>query len=348
MFTLFQFLKVFPSLLKKLLDKDFGDAIRSGFECTGICPLNPERVLSKLPKEQRNVDSDVQQQLLNKLSSIRYSPGPTTKAPRPKKKDKLPAGASYTCSAEGGMVVLPDDEDDVPVLPPAVQPTGDASSSEECSSDEASGSDEDSSDDKEHSSSSSNEEVSSSEEIGAGIQAIVERLRKKKEEKQKRDQERRKRENKESTEKEKDEHQYLPGSYVVVTYDGDWYLAQVLDKVEEPEAEKGDDYVYLNFMKKHPASDSFQWPSRQDRLNMLREDIIFTCDPPVPSAGTSSSRNPTFTLSKGDLKKAKELQMLKKVYYLTNIYLFFSRTVSFYVPVAVWSHTSTYCTSRYR
>jgi hypothetical protein len=208
-------LKVFPLLLKKLLDKDFGDAFRKGFECMGICPLNLERVLSKLLEEQRNMDFDIQQQLLNKLSSIRYSPGPTTKVPRPKKKDKLPAGAPYTCSAEGGVVVLPDDEDDIdrlPMLPKAMkrarqqQPTGDVSSSEECSSNEASSSDKDYSGDKVQSS-SNNEEVSSSEEIGA----TVERWSKKKEKKQKRDQERWKQENEESSEMEKDEHQYLPG-----------------------------------------------------------------------------------------------------------------------------------------
>jgi hypothetical protein len=331
------FMKVFPSLLKQLLDKDFGDAIRAGFECTGICPLNAERVLSKLPKEQREVDSQVQQQLLNKLSSIRYSPGPSSKAPRPKKKDRLPAGASYTCTPEGAVVGLPDDEDeDLLDSPSVVLPTpkrarklqfaGDASHIEESPTQESSSEKEESSSDEDKSSSDS-EEVSSSEELGVGIRAIINRRNKKKEDRKKEDEERLKRAE-EMEETDKQEYQYLPGSYVVVMYDGEWYLAQVLDKEVEQEAECEDNYVYLNFMKKNHTGESFQWPSTPDRLNMLKEDILFTCDPPAPSAGTSSSRRPTFTLSKMELKKAKWMHMLKKVNYLTiTVYQYRSHTV---------------------
>lgn len=103
---------MFPTLLKKLLEKDFGSAIRSGFESTGIFPVNLERALSKLPEEDQEAETHVQQQLLNKLSLMRYNPGPTTHAKRPSNKEKLPAGASYTCSAEGGRVGLPDDTSD--------------------------------------------------------------------------------------------------------------------------------------------------------------------------------------------------------------------------------------------
>ncbi len=39
----------FPGLLRTLLEKDFGPSIRSGFESTGLYPLNLERALAKLP-----------------------------------------------------------------------------------------------------------------------------------------------------------------------------------------------------------------------------------------------------------------------------------------------------------
>jgi hypothetical protein len=101
----------FPGLLKQLMDHDFSDAIRSGFESCGLYPFNPERGLSKLPKDNREVESNVQKQLLEKLSSMRYNQPANKHAKRPSKKDKLPAGASYTClPGMVGVVGLPIDE----------------------------------------------------------------------------------------------------------------------------------------------------------------------------------------------------------------------------------------------
>ena len=84
-----------------MLEKDFGNSIRSGFETTGLFPLSAARGLAKLPTpvEEREVETLVQQQLLEKLSTIRYNPAPNKQAQRPSKKDKLPAGASFTCAA---------------------------------------------------------------------------------------------------------------------------------------------------------------------------------------------------------------------------------------------------------
>jgi hypothetical protein len=42
------------------------------------------------------------------------------------------------------------------------------------------------------------------------------------------------------------------------------------------------------------------------------------CQAPAPSAATSSSRSTTFSLSKGDLIKAKKMFMIAKAYYPTN------------------------------
>ncbi len=65
----------FPRLLKQLMEKDYSLSICSGFETTGLYPLSLEKALTKLPAEERVVESQVQQQLLNKLSDMRYNPG---------------------------------------------------------------------------------------------------------------------------------------------------------------------------------------------------------------------------------------------------------------------------------
>jgi hypothetical protein len=62
----------FPALLQKLMEKDYGNAIRAGFECTSLFPFNLDRVLSKLPTEDREVTSQVHQVFLNKLTDMRY------------------------------------------------------------------------------------------------------------------------------------------------------------------------------------------------------------------------------------------------------------------------------------
>jgi hypothetical protein len=116
-------------------------------------------------------------------------------------------------------------------------------------------------------------EVSSSEELGTGIRAIVQRQKKKIVEKE----ERKKKKMQEKEDRQKAEEGERP---------------------RKKDAERDENYVFLNFMKKNHKGDSLQWPSKTDMLNVLREDILFSCDPPIPSAGTSSSRAPTFSLSK--------------------------------------------------
>lgn len=89
--------QVFPRLLSMLLQKDFASSIRSGFESTGLFPVSLERALSKLPAEEREVESAIQQELLNTLQLMRYNPPANSRAKRPSNKEKLPAGHSYTC-----------------------------------------------------------------------------------------------------------------------------------------------------------------------------------------------------------------------------------------------------------
>jgi hypothetical protein len=62
-----------------------------------------------------------------------------------------------------------------------------------------------------------------------------------------------------------------------------------------------------------------QWPRRLDLLDVLKVDILFSCQLPNPSPGTSSSRSITYSLYKEELKKAKHLFMLNKAYYPTSI-----------------------------
>ncbi len=87
-----------------MLAKDYSEAIRSGFEATGLHPLNRDRILDKMPAERASdtdVVSNVQQQLINQLAALRYKATTTTRAARPKKSQKLPAGAAYTCTGKG-------------------------------------------------------------------------------------------------------------------------------------------------------------------------------------------------------------------------------------------------------
>jgi hypothetical protein len=82
-----------PGLLRTILEKDFGPSIRSGFESTGLCPLNMERALAKLPHAvapDGNLMSAVQQHLINRLASLRYNPPlqPSAHQTSPEAKEK--------------------------------------------------------------------------------------------------------------------------------------------------------------------------------------------------------------------------------------------------------------------
>ncbi len=118
--------QVFPTLLRELLtSKDYGPAIRSGFETTGLYPFSMEKALSKLPVEveERDVESEVQRTLLNTLSNMRYNAPANKAAARPKRSERLPPGASYTCGPEK-----------------EVRPSGDSSNSDSDSSSSSSSS----------------------------------------------------------------------------------------------------------------------------------------------------------------------------------------------------------------
>jgi hypothetical protein len=93
-------------------------------------------------------------------------------------------------------------------------------------------------------------------------------------------------------------------------------VGQILAKEVEPEAEEGDKFVLVSFMERS-SRDLLKWPKRSDILNVLKEDILFSCQLPAPCAATSSSRSLTYCLSKAEAQKAKKMFMTK-AYYLTK------------------------------
>ena len=97
-------------------------------------------------------------------------------------------------------------------------------------------------------------------------------------------------------------------------------MGQIMPKEGEPEAVEGDQYLLVNFMCQCSASgDRFKWPKKMDVLNVLKDDVLLTCEPPIPSQGSSSSRSTTFSLDKAEIRKAKKLFLQHQAYYPTKI-----------------------------
>jgi hypothetical protein len=61
--------------------------------------------------------------------------------------------------------------------------------------------------------------------------------------------------------------EYPPGAYVVAVYQEEWYVGQVMEG--ETEAEKGDEYIFINFMMR-TTGEKLQWPRRLDLINVLK------------------------------------------------------------------------------
>lgn len=102
---------------------------------------------------------------------------------------------------------------------------------------------------------------------------------------------------------------YPVGCYVVCVYLGKWYVGQVLDKATEPGA-LGKKYIFVNYMERS-ENNMLKWPVRQDKLNTHVSDVLFVCSAPTPSFQTSSTRSVTCTLDSKDLAKADRLFSLK-------------------------------------
>jgi hypothetical protein len=326
--------QAFPSLLRELMEKDYSQAVISGFEACGLYPLNVGRPLSRLPEQDKEVETQVQKELLKKLENMRYNQPASAQANRPKKKEKLPAGASYTC--------LPGRKPQVGVAV-NVELEGEEVEGEEVEGEEVEG-EEVEGEEVEVEGEEVEEvelEISSEDDFNAGDSSAVQRsaatakkARKEfwgsesdsSEDKESSDQEKAEEDGSEESEREcerekaKDSEELLPGTYVVAVYQGAWYLGQVLDKKEERLALRQQEYTYVSFMQRVGGSgDNFKWPEKPDKLNTLREDVLFVCGAPIPAAATSSSRNISFTLSPAENKKA--YMLLNKAYYHTFLIL---------------------------
>jgi len=96
----------------------------------------------------------------------------------------------------------------------------------------------------------------------------------------------------------------MPNTCVVVLYDEDWHIGQVLDKNNEPDAEDDDDFLHINFMERKKQ---LHWPEKLDLLNVPKCDIICTVRAPTITFGCSSSRSVSFQLSQADIKKVSTL-----------------------------------------
>jgi hypothetical protein len=250
-----------------------------------------EKAISKLPVEleEREVESDVQRALLKTLEDMRYNAPANKAAARPKRSQKLPPGAAYTCAPEK-----------------EAENSSDNSSSD---SPDSSISDEESDEEREEDTRRTVSDIVDRLEeddiaIGTGTSDIDEEL--------------------------PDPAQkaapvgYPAESFVVAMYQHQWYIGQVLNKEKEPEAEDGDQYILLSFMERNKDNNSFKWPNRPDILNMLKEDILFSCQPPMPSSSTSSTRVNSFQLSRADFTKANEM--------FANAEAFNPTKISFYIP----------------
>jgi hypothetical protein len=279
-----------------------------------LYPISVEKATSKLPKELDmavEAGTAVQKELLKTLNEMRFNPPPTKHAQRPKKNQKLPAGASYTC------------------------PVASENHSEE---------------EEEEEESSDSDSDTDSDERSRVVQNIVARLGKRRhlddddEEEEEEEEENaddllqgedqggdREDEDQEGGDQGRDQQgedqsppavdQHYPAkSFIVAVYQGDWYVGQVMDKEGEPEAEESDCYLLVSFMEKMKG-DQFKWPNRSDILNVLKDDVLFSCAPPIPGPSTSSSRFNSYLLSKKDLAKANKMFTKNQAYYPTKMTL---------------------------
>lgn len=273
------------------MEKDYSTAIVNGFATTGLYPLDPERLLRKLPADEIPPENSVEAELRNKLSNMRYNQGKPKRAARPTKKDKLPAGVSYTCRKSDG-----EEEDDPEVV--------------DSSSDSRSGGED-----------SDSDSGSEDKQRSKNVKEIIKRLQKGEKRKTTEATEEEGEEEEENEEEgddglDADKKEYRPDIYVAAVYDDDWHVGQVLDKEVEPDADPDSSYVFLNFMQKGKA---LRWPEKLDTLNVLKTDILCPLKPPTLNFGGSSSRSVSFKLNAKDQKKVCTLFQNYKAYYLNTV-----------------------------
>jgi hypothetical protein len=253
----------FAGLLKSTLENNAvinAKNIQAGFAACGIIPLNPDRVLSRLPPEnieRQGVQEDMSQQLLDELKKVRY--GEPEKKKRARKANRLPPGTAYTVSA------VPATEEQAGPSGVAASGDGAAGRGRGTASKKAKteawrvnanlyvSSDEDDSDYYDNMGADSDDNGGGSSED-----------------------EEEEREGEEEEEPAAVEVEYDVGDFVAAVYEDQWLLAQV--DIDQDKA--GKTHVNLTYMER-VGKNAFKWPKQDDRLLTLREDILFKCSAPV-------------------------------------------------------------------
>lgn len=302
------------------------------------------------------VQTSVQTEILKQLKTMRYGneQQKQARASRPKKSQKLPAGASYTCMSEAGdyevmPAVIPDDELEEEEVSSRARSRGRAAGRKRARD----GSSSDSSSDRYSSISDQVEEIyrrlgddlnlneneEQEDEGQEGEGKEQEEGDGEDEEGDSEDEEsvsgtgteisvllgqgmglgRRVRRGRRRLYQEKEDISvtYPVGTYVVAIYQNKWFVGQVLDKTAESRALPGQEYLYVNYMERSD-SNALKWPQRVDKLNTHKNDVLFCCSAPTPSTHTSSTRSLTYSLSNDDLKKADELFLSKD--FITSLF----------------------------
>jgi hypothetical protein len=230
-----------------------------------------------MPRELAEEGNAVQQQLIERLSRIRYNPPATTRVLRPTQNEKLPPGAAY-----GGVLDSSEEEEaeagEAEMETPRGQRKRPAANSDSSSSSSSSDSD------------TSSSEEDEEERVSRQVKEIVRRLSSKKSSKRlhldEPDQEEKDEEEVDEVEKEQEElgsdpPEYKPDSYIACIYENGWYVGQVMNKEGEPEADEREEYVLVSFMMwTGPKKDQLKWPERLDVLNVLKVGLYSTV--PVP------------------------------------------------------------------
>lgn len=89
------------------------------------------------------------------------------------------------------------------------------------------------------------------------------------------------------------------GDYVAAIYENEWYLTTVISISKMPPPINAQ-YFHLKFTE-IKGENKFQWPSKEDEIPIIREDILCVVPPPIPV----SSRH--IGLDKDAYKKVKKL-----------------------------------------
>lgn len=112
---------VFPSLLKKLLEKSkdrMSNNIASGFRASGIIPFDPEQVLKVIRKRPAGSVEEAMKVSFTEVMNVIVAPlNPTSTRPKRKLKINVPAGKSVTledlCEINGGTAAVSTSQDSV-------------------------------------------------------------------------------------------------------------------------------------------------------------------------------------------------------------------------------------------